>query len=448
MSEAMSFTTSLSAARQAELRERRALNEAAGRPPYAWTRLDPADIAWLIAEHDWSTDDTPGERANLRGANLARCDLRATRLRYAHLEGAILFGADLRGADLFYAHFTGSDLREAQAAGAQMDMARLRGARLNGIDLTGAHLHQCWLAEADLANAILDRADLRGAHLEHADLHEASLRASVMTWALATEADLRGATLAGADLRSVHLERALLDAADLRGANLEGAWCDQSSAYGARLEGADLRGSRWRDAQLAGAILTGARIGTIDLAGVDLSRIAESQALVSRPTGDEVAARALRGPARAQALRQAADGLDRLRSALSLTHPQRPALRRLDQRARSLRRRAWRVGGGVAGWFRWAAAELAYLGGGDGAAPGRIALTSLVVIGVAMILRLSIAESPADALFNSFASFTPVGLTLLPANADALTRGLSILEGLLGLTLIAGYIAALVRRSN
>lgn len=441
------------AERQNELRARRAANLKAERPPYAWTRLDAADIAWLITEHGWTTDETPGERVDLRQANLVRVDLHGQRLRFARFEGAILYGADLRDADLFYAHFTGSDLRDVNAEGAQLNMARMRGARLSGANLTRAQLRQSWLAKADLANARLVGADLSGAHLDHADFHEALLEGANLGWALLTEADLRSAHLAGADLRSAHLERALLDTADLRGARLEGAWCDEATFFGAHLESADLRNARLHGAQLAGASLAGTRLAGIDLSGVDLTRLADRDAFLTRPTGDERAAHQQTGSDRAPALRSAADGLDQLAVALTPAEGDRRAARRLHARAQALRRAAWRATGTPTDWLQWLGRSLAYGVIGNGDAPGRVALWAAILVALVAGLALVLPGAPSgtnlgSALVLSLQSFTTAGYGAFASQTrDALTA-VGALESILGDLLTALFIAAVVRRTQ
>ena len=55
----------------------------------------------VIASHGrWLADNTTGERANLRDANLRDANLRNADLCDADLRNANLCGADLRGADL------------------------------------------------------------------------------------------------------------------------------------------------------------------------------------------------------------------------------------------------------------------------------------------------------------------------------------------------------------
>src|SRR5579884_2377823 len=91
----------LPAARQRELRAIRETNEKAERPPYAWARLAAEDIPWLIAEHGWSVTDAPGERVDLRHANLTGVSLAGMQLRFARFDHAMLYQADLRGTDFF-----------------------------------------------------------------------------------------------------------------------------------------------------------------------------------------------------------------------------------------------------------------------------------------------------------------------------------------------------------
>ena len=129
----------------------------------------------------WLLNDPEGERANLRGADLIRANLREANLREANLIRANLREANLREANLYK------------------------------VDLMEAHLYK-----ADLMEANLREANLREANLYKADLREANLRG----------ADLSGADLMGADLRGADLSGADLMGADLRGADLSGAKLD------------------------------------------------------------------------------------------------------------------------------------------------------------------------------------------------------------------------------
>ena len=58
----------------------------------------------------WLEDNTKGQRANLRYANLRYADLRHANLRYADLRHADLQGADLQHAELQGVDLQGADL--------------------------------------------------------------------------------------------------------------------------------------------------------------------------------------------------------------------------------------------------------------------------------------------------------------------------------------------------
>jgi len=103
----------------------------------------------------WLEDNSKGQRANLRGADLQRANLREANLRWANLREANLREANLRGADL----------READ-----LQRANLREANLRWADLRGANLREANLRWADLREADLQRANLREANLREADL--------------------------------------------------------------------------------------------------------------------------------------------------------------------------------------------------------------------------------------------------------------------------------------
>ena len=65
----------------------------------------------ILALHaKWLRDETGGERANLRSADLSGADLRSADLSGANLRSADLSGADLRSADLRSANLRSADL--------------------------------------------------------------------------------------------------------------------------------------------------------------------------------------------------------------------------------------------------------------------------------------------------------------------------------------------------
>ena len=431
----------LPAVRQAELTAIRLANEAAERPPYAWTRLTIEDIRWLISANGWITTDEPGPRVDLRQANLVGVSLAGMAFRHAQLQGAVLFQVNLQGTDLFYADLTGADLRAVQAQGAQLAMARMRGARLQHAQLTGATMGQCWLPEADLSEAHLDSADLRSAQMERADLHEASLVGTRLSWARLEEADLRAADLTSADLRSAHLERAQLDSANLREARLEGAWCNDAAFYTARMQQVDLRGARLQEAQLAGAQLAGARWAQCDLTNVDLTRVGDLAALMQEPTGDEIVARVARGtlPERAAAWRTAADATARLSAALAANPSIDPVLvQRLQGRVRMLRRHILRLDAraSLPAFTAWVRQAVTFTFIGDGASPGRVALWAAGLVGIVAVCILLVTPQSAGmlALSQSLSSFTTPGFGYFASQAkgNEVLLGIGAIESVLG----------------
>ena len=88
--------------------------------------MNKSDINEILLKHKkWLNDETGGERANLRGADIQNADLR---------------NADLRGADIQNADLRGADIQNADLQRANLRNADLRGANLRGADLQGANL--------------------------------------------------------------------------------------------------------------------------------------------------------------------------------------------------------------------------------------------------------------------------------------------------------------------
>ena len=95
----------------------------------------------IVASHGrWLADNTTGERADLRYAELYRADLRDADLYRANLCWADLSGANLRGANLRGADLRDAELYRADLRGADLSGANLRGANLRGADLNDAIL--------------------------------------------------------------------------------------------------------------------------------------------------------------------------------------------------------------------------------------------------------------------------------------------------------------------
>jgi uncharacterized protein YjbI with pentapeptide repeats len=216
---------------------------------------------------------------NLRGASLAKADLRDAILNGARLDGADLSGADLteaslasaslRDANLADASLIGADLKGASAYGAQLARAnltngKLRRAQLSDADLTGATLNGAELVNANLGGALLD-----GAFIGSADLTGAWLADAKLPGAILTRSNLAGATLRGAKMKNCVVADVNLKKSDLRRAHLAGAAFNQSELSGADLTGADLAGADLRGATLTGAVLEESRLDGARVAGVN-----------------------------------------------------------------------------------------------------------------------------------------------------------------------------------
>jgi len=217
------------------------------------------------------TQDRPGYRLDLRGANLRKADLSE-----GHFQGADLASAHLEGANLEGAHLEGALMWDAHLEGAILWDAHLEGAVLIGANLEGANLQDANLEGAVLRGAHLQGADLIGAHLEGADLEDAHLEG----------ADLIGAHLEGADLEDAHLECAALYKAHLEGADLGGAHLEGATLWGANLDGADLRGAHLEGARLYNAHLEGADLPLAHLEGADITDTDVTQDQLDAASGD------------------------------------------------------------------------------------------------------------------------------------------------------------------
>lgn len=140
-----------------------------------WTWLPgPVELYFYMAGANFYEQDVSTRPANfwqlsaedainsVKGARLARCNLRHTYawraflvnadLRWANLEGAFLVEADLRGADL---------------RGANLRWAILNNTNLQGADLTHATLQRADFQYANLSGANFKGAKLQGAQFVH-----------------------------------------------------------------------------------------------------------------------------------------------------------------------------------------------------------------------------------------------------------------------------------------
>ncbi len=149
-------------------------------------------------------------RANLRGADLQKVNLKSALLTFCDLGGA--------------------DLRDCQ-----LEKADLRGAYMNRVKLDGANLQDANLSRADLGKASLQQSNLVSVMLRGTDL---------------TGANLKRANLTGANLQDAHLNRAQLVDADFSETNL----------FGVSLSDSNLRGVDLKSSHFSGTIL-----GNLDL---------------------------------------------------------------------------------------------------------------------------------------------------------------------------------------
>ncbi|GEM_PF-3877253 len=174
------------------------------------------------SEPSWYSGRTGGldlSGANLRQAQLWRCNLTGADLWESHLEGAYLGLCNLERADLGKGNLAGADMWEAHLSGAYLRGANLAGVHLPRAKLVGAFLEGANLSGADLKDADLSGAVLAGANLEQANLVGAKLHA----------ADVKGANFKRAHLESAHLEGVdLRPVASLDGIFLEDAWLNQT----------------------------------------------------------------------------------------------------------------------------------------------------------------------------------------------------------------------------
>jgi hypothetical protein len=163
-----------SAERQAELHAAYEANLAAGRPPYANTRLlTRGEVAWVLQERGWSGKHnayTVKYVLTPKGEATQPADLREANLAHVCLQDIFLRRADLSGANLVFADLRGAHLADAALAKADLGRSLLHQAELNYATLTGAHGR-----EADLSSSNLQYANLAGARFHSADLRGAVL---------------------------------------------------------------------------------------------------------------------------------------------------------------------------------------------------------------------------------------------------------------------------------
>ncbi len=258
---------------------------------------------------------------NLKGADLAHCNLagydlkldnlQKANLSYANLVNASLVGADLQGATLAGANTVGTNFFGANLAGADLSSATaigkftltatgtadgisrsgsatltVLGDRISGDNFQLANLYEADLYgdvavdtqfqaadlwEADLADTGLAGASFVLANLQASDLVGANLNGTDFAWANLYEADLYGDVGVGANFEFADLVQA-----DLAASNFAASEFRYVNAQGADFAGADLVNTDFQYANLAfsdlaGANLTGANLHGANLWGANLT---------------------------------------------------------------------------------------------------------------------------------------------------------------------------------
>lgn len=298
----------------------------------------------------------------------------------------------------------------------------LRGADLAGSDMSGLPLADTMLQDSILTNANLSGSDLR--------------------WALFNRAYISRADFRGADLYKVHFDGAYLRNADFRTANLRNSWLDDGTYLdGAYLDGAFLYGCHWREADI------------VHVKWEDVQTI-----------GEEIDAREKPTSTRASSYTEAADAYGRI-SQLLRTQGKLPDASRFYYRSNVMRRRAdwyelitavrtrnWPKLRAVLPSLSWRFAIEAVAGYGE--YPARVllwALTSTVMFTGLYMLFGSTNGHPfglVSAFVFSLSSLLGRGYALvLPfANLAQPISLLSVIEGIIGLTLEILFVTTFTRR--
>jgi len=169
--------------------------------PFSGTKLDRADIEWLLATHENGRGpvDAGDESRRWRiGLDLRGADLSHAFLRFLPLGGTLLINARLENADLFYAHLENANLIDAH----------MEGADLNGARLEGAKLYNAFFDSATKLDNITLSDEKFGA-AKFTDVHWGDTNLAVVEWSTVSESgdestarSLKNGKIAKTDLRS------------------------------------------------------------------------------------------------------------------------------------------------------------------------------------------------------------------------------------------------------
>jgi len=272
-------------------------------------------------------------------------------------------GKDLRGWELVEVDLEEAYLSEANAAGADFSGSNLRYADISYASLRGANMSWCHLEGADLSGAEMSRANLSSANL--------------------SKADLSNAKLLGADLSLANLEGATLTNTDLRGSEL----------YGANLNGANLFNADFRGAKLYGVSLSEAK----NLRYAKFDRVVVEEVLGDRLAREGRYTEAVESYNRAidvylllkkvfseQGIYDRASeysiGEWRVRGKIQRIGYRALETRHIDPFMSLAARFRWRWVAFLEGHLRWLANRFLWYTSSYGESPGRVFLTTVVVI--------------------------------------------------------------------
>lgn len=195
------------------------LPEEAVRPPEETKLFKEKLDAWKQTLTDY-----PGYRLDLRGANLQRADLSATR---PDRSGAVFSGARLQGA-------------------------RMEGANLTNARMEGATLWFVWMAGTELIGVSMEAADLKYGHMEGANGVGSRMEGASLSGARIQGADFSSARMERANLSEARMEGAELGFARMQGANLSEARMDKTTDWtGVSLSGANVRSVDFRETTIS-----------------------------------------------------------------------------------------------------------------------------------------------------------------------------------------------------
>ena len=121
----------------------------------------------------------------LRGAQLARCPLRASKFARAHFVEVDISHAYAEGTDFSHSKLEHCDLRHGRFGGCNFFLALVFYSALSNSNFRGVNFHRVNMHFADLSKSDLKYAKLTRAHLSAVDFRESALEM----------ADLSGATI-------------------------------------------------------------------------------------------------------------------------------------------------------------------------------------------------------------------------------------------------------------